>query len=217
GEINQNSTAFLNALYPLPNFAGSGSTNYINPKGQVTVQRDDEIKIDHNFNARFHLLGEYLDEYQKYAQNSLNGSQSGEVFDTNGETDHTHNKLAQLALTQILTPNMVNTTSIAMNIFDLDLNLTGTAFVDQVPGFQTSLPYNGYLSNRLPLVTFSGGIAPQGIAAARPLKHAADLDDTVGDDWSWLHGRNYFQAGFTIVFNTKRQKPGSATNGQFTF
>jgi hypothetical protein len=216
-EINSNSTAFLNALYPLPNFSSGGSTNYINPKGQVTVQRDDEIKIDHNFNARFHLLGEYLDEYQKYAQNSLSGSQSGEVFDTNAETDYTHNKLAQLALTQILTPNMVNTTSIAMNIFDLDLNLTGTAFVDQVPGFQTSLPYNGYLSNRLPLVTFSGGIAPQGIAAARPLKHAADLDDTLGDDWSWLHGRHFFQAGITVVFNTKRQNPGSATNGQFTF
>jgi len=215
-EINPNSTAFLNALYPLPNFS-SGSTNYINPKGQITVQRDDEIKIDHNFSARFHLLGEYLDEYQKYAQNSLSGSQSGEVFDTNAETDYTHNKLAQLALTQVLTPNMVNTTSIAMNIFDLDLNLTGTAFKNQVPGFQTSLPYNGYLSNRLPLVTFSGGIAPQGIAAARPLTHAADLDDTVGDDWSWLHGRNFFQAGITVVFNTKRQNPGSATNGQFTF
>ena len=78
-------------------------------------------------------------------------------------------------------------------------------------------PFAGSLSNRLPLVTFTGGLSPEGIAAARPLTHAADLDDTVGDDWSWLHGKHYLQAGFTLVFNTKRQAVASATNGQFTF
>jgi hypothetical protein len=214
--LNANSVAFLNAVYPLPNYS-SGSTNYLNVKPQITNQRDDEIKIDHNFSSRFHLLAEYLDEYQLYAQNSLNGSESGEIFPTNSETDYTHNKLAQVSLTSIITPNMVNTTNIAMNIFDLDLDLEGISYTSQVSGFSTSLPFNGYLSNRLPLVTFSGGISPEGIAAARPLTHAADLDDTVGDDWSYLHGRNYYQAGFTLVFNTKRQNVGTATNGQFTF
>lgn len=215
--INPNSTAFLNAVYPLPNYSTGTSINFLNNKPQVTDQRDDEIKIDHNFSSQLHLLAEYLDEYQKFAQNSLNGSQSGEIFPTNSETDYTHNKLAQVSLTQILTPSMVNSTSIAMNIFDLDLNLEGTSFVNQVPGFATTLPYAGYLSSRLPLVTFSGGIAPQGIAAARPLTHAADLDNTVSDDWSWLRGKHYLQAGATFVFNTKRQNPPSATNGQFTF
>jgi hypothetical protein len=217
--INANSSAFLNALYPLPNFGtqAANTTNYVNTTPQITNQRDDEIKIDHIFNTKFHLLGEYLDEYQKYAQNSLSGSQSGEIFPVNSETDFTHNKLAQVSLTSILTPNLVNTTSIAMNIFDLDLNLVGKSTIDQIPGFSESLPYNGFISNRVPLVTFSGGTAPQGIAAARPLTHAADLDDTAGTDFSYLHGRHFIQAGFTLVFNTKRQNVGTATNGQFTF
>jgi hypothetical protein len=217
--INANSTAFLNALYPLPNYGtqAANTTNFINTAPQVTNQRDDEIKIDHIFNRRFHLLGEYLDEYQKFAQNSLSGSQAGEIFPVNSETDFTHNKLAQVQLTTILTPNLVNTTSIALNIFDLDLNLVGISTIQQIPGFSESLPFNGYIANRVPLVTFSGGTAPQGIAAARPLTHAADLDDTVGTDFSYLRGRHFIQGGFTLVFNTKRQNVGTATNGQFTF
>ncbi len=214
--INSNSVAFANAVYPLPNYS-SGSLNYINTVPQITNQRDDEIKIDHNFSPRFHLLAEYLDEYQKYAQNNLSGSQSGEVFSTNAETDLTHNKLAQVSLSQILTSNLVNTTNVALNIFDLDLNLTGVDLTSQVTNFNPSLPFAGYISNRLPLVTFSGGIGPEGIAAARPLTHAADLDDTVGDDLSFLHGRHFLQTGVSVIFNTKRQNVASATNGQFTF
>jgi len=39
----------------------------------------------------------------------------------------------------------------------------------------------------------------------------------VSDDFSWNHGHHYVQAGVTIVFNTKRQNPATATNGQFSF
>src|ERR1035437_1851656 len=212
---NSNSVAFAKALYPLPNLPGA--TNYSNTKPQITNQRDDEIKIDHHINSRFSVLGEYLDEEQTFTPSSLAGSQAGEVFPVNYETDLTHNKLAQISLTALLTPNLINTTSLGMNIFDLDLNLTGITDVGQIPGFSTSLPYAGFLSTRLPLVTFSGGIGAEGVAAARPLHHASDLDDTVSDDVSLNHGKHYFQTGMTIVFNTKRQNPATATNGQFAF
>jgi hypothetical protein len=212
---NSNSVAFAKALYPAPNLPGA--TNFSNSRPQITNQRDDEIKIDHHINSKFSVLAEYLDEEQTFVQSSLSGSQTGEVFPSNYETDLTHNKLAQVSLTGLLTPSLVNTTSLGMNIFDLDLNLTGITDVSQIPGFSTSLPYDGFLSTRLPLVTFTGGIGPEGIAAARPLHHASDLDDTVSDDISWNHGRHYLQAGVTIVFNTKRQNPATATNGQFTF
>jgi hypothetical protein len=213
--INPNSQAFINALYPLPNH--SGSTNYVNNAPQITDQRDDEIKIDHNFTDRFRLTGEYLDEYQTLDQINLSGSQSGEVFPTNTESDLTHNKMFQLSGTTILTPSMVNTASIASNSYVLYLNLEGTSFVNQIPGFQENLPYSGLLSDRIPLVTLSGGYGPEGIAAARPLTHAGDVDNTFSDNWSYLHGRHYLQAGINVVLNTKRQNAFSATNGQWSF
>ena len=58
-----------------------------------------------------------------------------------------------------------------MNIYDLDLTVQGLTQDSQVAGFTPSLPYNGYLSGRLPQVTFAGGIGPQGVPSARPLAH----------------------------------------------
>jgi hypothetical protein len=213
--MNTSSLAYLKTLYPAPNYSLSGTTtNYINNMPQVTDQRDDEIKIDHNFTPKYHALGEYLDEYQSYAQNT----ESPGTTPISTETDYTHNKLAQVSLTQTLSPSMVNTTSVAMNIFLLDLELVGTDYINQVPGFTESFYYpNGLYANRTPVVSFTGGMAGQGIQAARPIPHASDLDNTITDNWSWLKGKNYFTAGITFVFNTKRQVSGQQTNGSLSF
>ena len=224
--VNANSIAFLKALYPAPNFASTGANNFINEVPQITDQRDDEIKLDHNFSSKFRLMGEYLDEVQTFRQSSFNATQSGSISPLSYESDETLNKLAQVSLTALISPTMVNTTSIAMNIFNLNLNLAGIGTVDQIPGFQESLPFNGFLSNRVPQVGITNFMSV-GIPQARPLKHAADLDDTVSDDWSWLHGKHYLQAGVNIVFNTKRQNQtgpsisgtafGVGTNGEWSF
>ncbi len=215
--LDPNALAFLNALYPLPNNPAGGALNYINITPQITDQRDDEIKIDHNFTDKYRLTGEFLDEHQTLRQNSLTSSNSGSIFPTNYENDLTKNYLAQIQFTSTLTPAMVNTASISTNIYDLDLNLEGTIYKSQVPGFNINLPLNGALSSRLPLVSISQGWAPQGIAAARPLFHAADLDNTVSDNWSWLHGKHFLEAGMSVVLSTKRQNVATADNGQYTF
>ena len=213
--INAGSEAYLTTLYPSPNFSATGSANnYINNQPQTTYQRDDEIKIDHNFTPKYHLLAEYLDEYQKYAQNT----ESPGTTPISAETDFTHNKLAQLSLTQTLSPNMVNTTSVAMNIFLLNLTLVGKTDISQVPGFKETFFYpSAFQASRTPVVSFTGGMAGQGIQAARPLPHASDLDDTFTDNWSWLKGKHYLTAGITLVWNTKRQDSGQQTNGSLSF
>jgi hypothetical protein len=213
--INTSSEAYLKDLYPAPNYSSTANTNnYVNLQPLTTYQRDDEFKIDHFFNPKYHLLAEYLQEYQNYSQNTESPGSTPIDY----ETDFTHNKIAQVALTQTLSPNMVNSTSVAMNIYLLNLVLEGTSDISQLPGFSETLFYPTALyASRTPVVNFTGGAASQGIQAARPIPHASDLDDTVTDNWSWLKGKNYFTAGITFVFNTKRQVSGQQTNGAFTF
>ncbi len=212
--INASSTAYLKTLYPAPNYSVAGNANnYINNVPQKTYQRDDEIKLDHNFSSKFHLLAEYLEEYQDFAQNT----ESPGTTPISSETDFTNNKLMQIALTQTLSPHMINTTSIATNIFLLQLNLVGITDISQVPGFSETFFYpTGLYSTRTPVVSLTGS-AGQGIQAARPIPHASDLDDAVTDNWSWLKGRHYMTAGITFVWNTKRQVSGQQTNGSLSF
>jgi hypothetical protein len=212
--INTSSEAYLKTLYPAPDYTPTGSTlNYINNQPQKTYQRDDQIKVDHYFTPNYHLLAEYFQEYQDYAQNVVSNS----TTPISSETDFTNNKLAQVSLTQALTPNMLNTTNIAMNIFLLNLTVVGKTDISQIPNFSETLFYpNANFSTRTPQVTLAGSLAGQGING-RPIPHASDLDDTVGDNWSWLKGKHFLTAGVTFVFNTKRQQSIYATNGSFTF
>jgi hypothetical protein len=212
--INTSSSAYLKALYPAPNYSVGNANNYINNQPVTTYQRDDQIKLDHYFTPKFHALAEYFQEYQNYSQNLESPGTTPVDF----ETDFTHNKLAQVSLTQTYTSNMVNTTSIAMNIYLLNLVLEGKSDISQIPGFSETLFYpNAVYASRTPVVTFSGGVASQGIQAARPIPHASDLDNTVSDNWSWLKGKHYLTAGVSFVFNTKRQVSGQQTNGAFGF
>ena len=219
-QLSPAASLYLNALYPLPNNAGNGFNNYLNTAPQLTNQRDDELKINHNVNSKIRLLGEWLDERQTLQSASMLSAPAGagSPFPNNYEQDLTRNQMGQIQSTIILSPSMVNTFGIAANVYVLDLNIEGIDYDSQVPGFSPQLPFSGYLSNRLPLVSISQGWSSAGIPGARPLTHASHLDDMVTEDWGWLHGKHYIQAGINIMRDTTRQNNTSGpTNGQWSF
>jgi hypothetical protein len=215
GMLNQSSLALMNALMQPPNNPAGGFLNYINLNPQINRQRDDQIKIEHNFGSRLRLMGEFFDEHQRL--NYPNQSWLGSPFTTNSFTDDTDSYVAQMQLTAMLTPAMVNTVSVATSQYVDGFVMHGLWQKAQLPGFQESLPYSGFLSNRLPEVDFTGGWPSIGVDAPFPLLHASDLEDMLTDDWSLLRGNHYIQAGGTILFGTKRQPDYAQTNGDWVF
>src|SRR5579872_2061840 len=176
GMLNSSSLAFLNALEPLPNNPSGGFLNYLNLTPAINSQRDDQIKVDQNFKQKFHLMAEYLDERQ--TNGNPNDTFLGSPFSTNSNPVFTNNQLAQIQLTQTLSPAMVNTTSIAMNNYVVSLAAKGTYQRAQIPGFQEVLPFpNGFGSDRLPQINMSGGWPGMGWAYTLPLNHASDLEN----------------------------------------
>ncbi len=214
--LNSSSLALLNALAPLPNNPAGGFLNYLNLNPAINNTRDDEIRVDHNINEKVRLMAEYLDERQ--INGNPNDTFLGSPYTTNSDPITTQNQLAQIQLTATLTPSIVNTVSVAMNNYVVYLGTKGIWQLNQVPGFQEVLPFQGGAgTNRLPAVTFSGGWAPLGWAFQLPLNHASDLEDTLSDDFSWLRGNHYIQAGGSLVFGTKRQTNFSGSAGQWFF
>lgn len=214
--ISQDSTAFLNAMAPLPNNPGAGFLNYLNLKPQINNTRDDDIKVDYDISQKLRLMGEYLDDRQ------LNGNPNNTFisnpFSVNTDPITTDNQLAQLQLTATISDSMVNTIGIAMNNYVGNLSLAGTIAQSQIPGFHENLPFgNFYYATLLPQINLSQGYATLGVPTNLPIPHASDLEDTFMDNWSWLRGKHYIQAGLNIVLGTKRQNAFGTGNGAWGF
>ena len=213
-QINPNSLTLLNALAELPNYNSSGN-NYINTNPETINQLDSQIKVDHNFSDKVHLMGEYFDVRQ--TDNLPAQEWAGSPFTTNKQNFTTRSKLAELQGTVIISPKMVNQLSIGLNDAVFDLGITGLVYKNQLPNFQSTLPYNGLLSNRLPDINFSGGYSSIGVTQTQPLTHASDVEETITDDWSWLNGNHFIEAGINYVHSIKRQNQFAQSNGTWTF
>ncbi len=215
GMINPQSLLLMNTLAQLPN-TGPGFLNFINLSPTINKTRDDEAKIDHDFSSRLRLMVEYLDERQ--INNNTTDTFLGSPFTTSADPIKSDNQLAQIRLTASLSPTMVNTVAIATEQAIPYLRLSGIVNQSQVPGFSENLPFKGgFRSERLPQITFAGGYAPFGDSTSLPLSHSGSLDDTLSDDWSWLRGNHYLQAGFDLDYGTKRQDLFAASNGAWFF
>jgi hypothetical protein len=215
--LNAGALALVNALAPLPNNPAGGFNNYINNAPQILDQRDDEIKVDEMITEKFRLTGEYFDSHSSV--NYSNDSILGSPFNTVQSVRHTPNSLAELQLTQIWSPNMVNSTSVSMNRYVARLNDTGIALLSQVPGFKQVLPYSGGVSAAyLPQINPSQGWSKFGVGTNVPQPGANNLEDTLSDNWSLLRGNHQLQAGVQILFGTARQtQTGLVSNGQWSF
>lgn len=215
--INAADLAYLNAMALLPNNQSAAFNNYINLRPTLLNQLDEEVKIDHNFTSKLRLTGEYFYEGQQSTLPAA--SRMGSPFNSNWDIFKTDNQLAKLQLTYVASSNMTNQISLASNSYDVTHDFAGLNSISQIQGYSQTFPYSGgYLQDRLPHVTFTGGWSQFGTSANNTIPRATDLENTLADDWSWLHGKHSIDAGVTLLLGTKRQwATGANTTGDANF
>ncbi len=216
--INPSALAFVNALVPLPNDQTGIFNNYVNTNPFLTDQMDIEGKIDHNFTPGLRLTGEYF--YEGNTSTSPSAARMGSPFSNNYDVFDSTAQIAQVRLTQILSPTMTNQTGVAMNNLVENHDLGGIRLISQVPGLHQSLPYTGgFLQNYIPHVGIAGGWSQFGASSCCIIPRATSLVETIADDWGWLRGKHYLEAGFIFVDAHDRQwnTGGPLSNGGFFF
>ena len=211
--------AILNALDPLPNDTVSGTfNNFVNAKPAVTNQANVEAKLDHNINTKLRLSGEIV--YERQLAHDPSAGRMGSPFNLNWDAYATRNHMANLQLTQILSPAMTNQITVATSKFDEDHDFAGIHLLSQVPDYSETLPFSGgFLQNYIPLITLSGGYSEFGASSCCVIPHDKFLINSLTDDWSWLRGKHLLSAGVTILLGTQRANFGGSglLNGQFGF
>jgi hypothetical protein len=127
--------------------------------------------------------------------------------------------LAQIQLVQLYSSSMTNQTNVAMNNYNITHTFGGVTDVSQVKGYDESFPYTGgYCENFLPHVTFANGWSQLGVSSNNIIPAATDVENTISDDWSWLRGKHFIEAGGEMVFGWKRQwEAVSNTTGDASF
>ena len=213
--INPSSLTYLNAMALPPNFNSGGFNNYLTANPEILKQKDFQAKGDHQVGEKLRLMVEYFDLRQD--DRLPNQTFLPSPFTNQKQTYFTRSKLYEAQATWIISPQMVNQLSAGVNAYVVNLELSGLVYKSQIPNFQSTLPYNGFLSERLPAVTFSGGWSSLGVVQSLPLTHASDLETTLTDDWSWVKGKHTIEGGVNIVRSTKRQNIFSQSNGGWLF
>lgn len=219
--LDPNAIALLNAVVPLPNNQQDPTAvfnNYINTKPTVTDQMDVLAKLDVNISSKLRLTGEYMT--QSNTSISPSASRMGSPLPNNWDLFDSDDQVAQLQLLQMYTPNITNQTSIAMSNMVEEHDIGGISHIAQVNGFHQVLPYNGgFLQNYLPFVSISGGWSSFGASSCCIIPRFTSMFNTVGDNFSWLRGKHFIQAGMTMLFAQTRQwNTGSPLqDGNFTF
>jgi hypothetical protein len=228
--INTANLALLNAMAPPPNNQGTAFNNYTNTHPVITSQLDQFYKFDYYFTPNNRFSGEWA--HMGQLENNPSALRMGSDFPTDYDVWLSEYQNAQLQFASILSPTMTNQVGIAFNHLYGNHIFGGTHLLSQVPGFSEQLPFSpaqedqsaylgGALGDYLPQIAFSGnggGWNTFGTSINNVQADVTDQEIPISDDWSWLRGKHFFEAGFNIVIGNKRQGSGSSEpQGEATF
>ena len=106
---------------PKPNTANG--TQYIASPKQPTDVREDVVRIDHNFNDKYHLMGHWI--HDSMNQTIYPSMWDGDSYVTVGDVFDNPTWGTVIKLTQSLSPTILNETSFNVNGNTIDISPVG--------------------------------------------------------------------------------------------
>jgi len=217
--IDQNAVLQLNAgTFPKPNY--NNGTQYIASIPQPTNVREDIVRIDHNFNSKYQLMGHYL--HDTLAQNYFPPLWGDSTYPTVGTAMNNPSYSAVIKLTQTYSPNLLNETAFLYSGNKITLTPIqgpgGGQFVKPSGWTGTSFfPDANNRMNRMPEVQLQGSpINVTWSPSYYPWKNGYE-GFQYRDDISWTKGRHQFKFGGGILHTYKNQELQYNTNGVIAF
>lgn len=215
--MDPNSVLELNAgTFPKPNL---GASQYIASIPQPENVREDVVRIDHNFNKKFQLMGHFLhDAMQKTFFPPLWGDSS---YPTVGTSMQNPSYTAVIRLTQTYSPNLLNETSVLYGGNKITLTpLPGQGGSFTLPSGWTAssfFPVSDNAGNDMPEIDLQG--SPLNVNWSEsyyPWKNGYEGFE-YRDDLSWNKGRHQFKFGFSWLHDYKNQQLQANTQGTAAF
>jgi hypothetical protein len=215
--IDQNAVRELNAgTFPKPNF---GTSQYIASIAQPTNVREDVVRIDHNINSKFQLMGHYL--HDAVSQTYFPPLWGNSTYPTVGTAMLNPSWSSTVKLTQTYSASLLNETSFLFSGNTIHLSPvagTGSSFVQPSGWTATSLfPLSFNRDARMPEIDLRGTpINTTWSSSYFPWKNSYFGYET-RDDLSWTHGRHQFKFGVSWLHDPKNQELQANTQGTATF
>jgi hypothetical protein len=211
--------AKLLALWPQPNFGGSGTrSNYIRNPPWNKNRHQIDVRVDHGFSANDRVFARVSVFNQNEFLDSIlpgiaRGGMSG--FYNRGVNP---SRNAALSYTRILSPVLLNDVRYGFNRHksdqqELSEELTG----DLVNRYGIrGIPPSNRLRG-LPLMTFAGAIAYVGLGEPNLPNFKLSQVHQFVDNVSWNHGNHNFKFGADLRFNRSDAYIAPNARGNFSF
>ncbi len=214
--IDQNAVRELNAgTFPHPNL---GTRQFISSIPQKTNVREDIVRIDHNINSKFQLMGHYLhDAVTQTVYPPLWGNSN---YPTVGSAMLNPSWSSTLKLTQTYSPSLLNETSFLFSGNTIHLSPVsgpGGSFV-QPSGWTatTFFPSANNIGTRMPETRLGAPYGTTWSSSYYPWKNSYFGYES-RDDLSWTRGRHQFKFGFSWLHAVKNQQLQANTQGTAIF
>ncbi|MDI3254042.1 MAG: carboxypeptidase-like regulatory domain-containing protein [Bacillota bacterium] len=209
--FDPNAVLYLNSgIIPKPNLSNG---NVVTSANQPIDVRDDVVRIDHNINDKWHLLGHFMHDAVSQAYSAPMLGWSGASYNTITSTLSNPSYSATIKLAGSISPNLL--LEVSMNYDGNIINIVNSNNSYTPSGWSVNRYFNN-TSKNLPNMHWGAPYNTQENPGSAPWHNAAQ-DFMPRVDISYTVGTHSFKFGASYNRYTKNQQLFGQPGGEFYF